>query len=49
MGSYFNKGVQTSESFLLGSILALGGGYLDTYTFLEEEKSLLMLKQVIWY
>lgn len=33
MGSYFNKGLQTSESFILGAILALAGGYLDTYTF----------------
>lgn len=33
MGIYFNKGIQTSESFIVGSLLALAGGYLDTYTF----------------
>lgn len=33
MGIYFNKGIQTSESFIVGSLLALSGGYLDTYTF----------------
>ena len=33
MGIYFNKGIQTSESFLVGALLALGGGYLDTYTY----------------
>ncbi|MDC7243311.1 MAG: YoaK family protein [Pleomorphochaeta sp.] len=33
MGIYFNKGIQTSESFVLGGLLALVGGYLDTYTY----------------
>lgn len=33
MGIYFNKGIQTSESFIVGGLLALAGGYLDTYTF----------------
>lgn len=33
MGIYFNKGIQTSESFIIGGLLALAGGYLDTYTF----------------
>jgi len=33
MSIYFNKGIQTSESFIIGSLLALAGGYLDTYTF----------------
>ncbi|MCY1152342.1 MAG: YoaK family protein [Sphaerochaetaceae bacterium] len=33
MGIYFNKGLQTSESFIVGGLLALAGGYLDTYTF----------------
>lgn len=33
MSIYFNKGIQTSQSFFVGALLALVGGYLDTYTF----------------
>ncbi len=33
MSIYFNKGIQTSESFIVGALLAVAGGYLDTYTF----------------
>lgn len=38
MSIFFNKGIQTSESFIVGAILAVGGGFLDAYTYFYRGK-----------